>query len=84
MSDDNSRGVGATMMGEMIARATASCVRTQAELAATPSRSLRVLIRRQGQLRIMQDTLARLVAEQQPTNAIQVASRQTAQLKPAT
>ena len=74
MSDDKSRAFGATMMGDMIARATASCVRVEAKLAATPPRQLRVLNRRQGQLRIMQDTLARLVAEQQAANAIQVVS----------
>ena len=65
MSNDAAQAPGVVMLDELIARARASCVRTQAELAATPSRSLRVLIRRQGQLRIMQDTLARLVAERQ-------------------
>ena len=65
MSDDAAEAPGALIIGDMIARATASCVRIRAELAETPRTRPVILQRRQRQLRIMEGTLARLMAERE-------------------
>ena len=65
MSDDAAQVPGVVMLDELIARATASCERTTAELAAMPRKRSVIFQRRQRQLRIMEDTLARLVAERE-------------------
>ena len=67
MNHDAAQAPGVVMMDAMIARAKAACARIRSVLAATPPTRRVTLHRRQRQLRIMEDTLARLIMDRDAT-----------------
>ena len=67
MNHDAAQAPGVVMMDAMIARAKAACARIRSVLAATPPTRRVIFHRRQQQLRVMEDTLARLMMDRDAT-----------------